>query len=55
LEASGIVRQDSADIDTGLRLKQASTYPNHADVGHRFGATVWFNRLGLVTDVMGGP
>jgi hypothetical protein len=55
LEATGIVRQDSVDLDTGLRLKKASTYPNYADVGHRFWATVYFNRLGEVTDVMGGP
>ena len=55
LEATGIVRQDSIDLDTGLRLKKASTYPNYADVGHGFRATVWFNRLGEVTDVMGGP
>jgi hypothetical protein len=55
LEATGIVRQDSVDLDTGLRLKKASTYSNQADVGHRFRATVYFNRLGEVTVVMGGP
>jgi hypothetical protein len=54
LEGTGIVRQDSVDLDTGLRLTKASNYVGEDVVGWGFNATVWLNSRGEVADVMGG-
>lgn len=55
LDVTGISRQDTVDLETGLRLRKAANYfPARDAVGYGFQGRVCLNRQGEVTRIYGG-
>lgn len=54
LDGTGVDRQDSVDMNNGLRLMKAPDYPNDYAVGYGFQGRVCLNAQGQATRVLGG-